>query len=70
MTGYIAKALHKFQHPATKKQQYARHAWLTPTYEQKLQYALPPETLPVLDKKVYQTSPIHHWQFPILHAGY
>ena len=49
--GYIAKALHKFQHPAPKKPQYAPHVWLTPTYGQKVQYALPSETLPVLDKK-------------------
>ena len=39
--GYIAKALHKFQHPAPKKPQYALHAWLTPTHGQKVQYALP-----------------------------
>ena len=51
MPGYIAKALHKFQHPAPKKPQYVPHAWLTPTYGQKVQYALPPETLPVIDKK-------------------
>ena len=51
MPGYIAQALHKFQHPAPKKPQYALHAWLTPTHGQKVQYALPPETLPVLDKK-------------------
>ena len=51
MPGYIAKALHKFKHPTPKKPQYAPHAWLTPTYGQKVQYALPPETLTVLDKK-------------------
>ena len=51
MPGYISKALHKFQHPAPKKPQYAPHAWITPTYGQKLQYAIPSETLPVLDKK-------------------
>ena len=51
MPGYVAKALHKFQHPTPKKPQYAPHAWITPTYGQKVQYELPPDTLPVLDKK-------------------
>ena len=48
MPGYIVKALHKFQHPAPKKPKYAPHAWIPPTYGQKVHYALPPETLPVL----------------------
>ena len=48
--GYMAKALQKFQHPTPKKPQYAPHAWIPPTYGKKLQYALPPETLPLLDK--------------------
>ena len=51
MPGYIARELHKFQHPTPKKPQYAPYAWLTPTHEQKVLYAPPPETLPVLDKK-------------------
>ena len=51
MPGYIAKALHKFQHLGPKKPQYSPHAWLTPTYGQKVYYALPPETLTLLDKK-------------------
>ena len=51
MPGYIAKSLHKFQHPTPKKPQYAPHAWLAPTYGQKVQYALPQDTLPVLDGK-------------------
>ena len=51
MPGYTAKARHTFQHPTPKKPQYVPHAWITPTYGQKVQYALPPETLPVLDKK-------------------
>ena len=42
MPGYIAKALHKFQHPTPKKLQYALHEWLTRTYVQKVQYAIPP----------------------------
>ena len=51
MPGSIPKALHKFQHPPPKKPQYAPHTWIPPVYGQKVQHALPPETLPVLDKK-------------------
>ena len=51
MPGYIVKALHKFQFPAAKKPQYAPYAWIPPKYGQKVQYTLPSETLPVLDKK-------------------
>ena len=51
MSVYIVKALSKFQYPAPKKLQYAPHAWIPSTYGQKVQYTLPPETLPVLDKK-------------------
>ena len=51
MPGYIAKTLHKFQRPTPKKPQYAPHAWINPTYGQTVQYELPPETLPLLDKK-------------------
>ena len=51
MPVYISKALHKFQHTTPKKPQYEPHAWTTPTYRQNVQYALPPETLPVHYKK-------------------
>ena len=37
--------------PRTKNQQYAPHTWTPPVYGQKVQHGLPPETLPVLDKK-------------------
>ena len=70
MPGYIVKALYKFQHPAPKKPQYAPHAWLPPKYVQNIQYAHPPETLPVLNKKRYQKSPIYQWHFSILHKSY
>ena len=39
--GYVTKVLHKFQHLAPKKPQYAPHTWTSPTYGQKIQYALP-----------------------------
>ena len=51
MPGYVVKALHEFQHPYPKKPQYAPHAWIPPTYGQKVKYAFPPEMLPVLYKK-------------------
>lgn len=47
--GYVAKALTKFQHSAPKKPQYASHAWILPTYGQKVQYVLPENSLPILD---------------------
>ena len=47
----VPKALHKFQHPPPRKPQYAPHAWIPPTYGQKVQHALPPDDLPILDKK-------------------
>ena len=37
--------------PTPKKPQCAPNAWITPTYGQKVQHTLPPDTLPVLDKK-------------------
>ena len=51
MPNYVAKTLEKYQHPKPKKPQYAPHPWTEPTYGSKIQYALPPSTLPVLDKK-------------------
>ena len=49
MPGYVVKALTKFQHQAPKKPQYAPHVWILPTYGQKVQYALPENSLPILD---------------------
>ena len=39
MPGYIAKALHKFQHPLPAKPQHAPHAWNCPVYGATRQYA-------------------------------
>ena len=36
MPGYVYKALHKFQHPAPKKPQYAPHTLIPPTYGQQI----------------------------------
>ena len=32
MPNYVAKALHKFQHPTPKRAQYAAHQWTRPNY--------------------------------------
>ena len=69
MPGYIHKALHKFQHPTPKKPQYAPHKWTQPTYGAKVQYAAPPTTLPTLDKKRHQKSPVHRRYLPVLYQG-
>ena len=49
MPGYIVEALRKFQHQPSKHSQHAPHKWTTPVYGQKIQYALPPSSLPILD---------------------
>ena len=32
MPNYVTKALHKFQHPAPKRAQYAHHQWTRPNH--------------------------------------
>ena len=49
--GSVPKVLHKFQHLAPIKPQYAPHTCTPPVYGQKVQHSLPLETLPVFDKK-------------------
>ena len=49
MPGYVKKALHRFQHPAPKKPQYAPHRWTAPAYGKKVQFAHTDES-PKLDK--------------------
>eukprot|EP00957_Ditylum_brightwellii_P112728 8593496-Ditylum_brightwellii.AAC.1 len=51
MPGFVAKSLKKFQHATPVKPQYALHKWNQPKYRQKVQYAPPPDTSDVLDKK-------------------
>ena len=51
MPGYVLDALKKFLHVPPRKPQYAPHKWTTPVYGQKVQYALPLSTLPILDSK-------------------
>jgi len=51
MPHYVIKALHTFPHPSPKRSQYTHHQWTKAVYGQKVQYALTPSSLPVLDKK-------------------
>lgn len=49
MPGYIAAALHKFQHPTPPKPQHAPHAWTAPQYSSKTaQLAMPIDDSPPL----------------------
>ena len=41
MPGYVAAALHKFQHPTQTKKQDAPHPWNRPIYGDHTQYATP-----------------------------
>jgi hypothetical protein len=43
MPRYITAMLHKYQHPPTKRPQYAPHRWTEPAYGQHIQYAPPPD---------------------------
>ena len=51
MPHYIDRLLQKFLHTPSKRRQHAPHKWTEPVYGQKVQYALPDSTLPILDKK-------------------
>ena len=49
MPVYIAKALHKFQHPTPKRPQHAPHEWTAPAYGSRVQCAQTKPDLPTLD---------------------
>jgi hypothetical protein len=51
MPNYVEKALHKFQHNPTHKQEHSPHKWNPPTYGQKIQYAEEPDDQPLLSAK-------------------
>ena len=59
MYTYVLKALQKFQHTTPSRQQHAPHKWTEPACGQKVQYVLPPCSLPILDKKKHDTNPSH-----------
>ena len=52
MPDYIRKALYKFLHNPPSRRQDAPHKWTEPAYGQKIQYALPPCSLPILASHV------------------
>jgi hypothetical protein len=49
MPGYIAAALHRFQHPPPKRPQDSPHRWIPPTYGATIQLAPLDDTSPALD---------------------
>ena len=51
MPEYIQKALTRLNHPAPKKPQYAPHMWTAPTYGQRLQMDLDPNSIVLLDQQ-------------------
>jgi hypothetical protein len=50
MPGYIARALHKFQHPTPSCPEHAPHAWNEPVYGRSTQLVAPADESPLLDK--------------------
>ena len=48
MPGYVAAALHKFQHQPPTKKQDAPHPWNRPIYGAHTQYATPDDDSPLL----------------------
>ena len=48
MPGYIAKTLHRFNHPSPKRPQFSPHKWQRPIYGAAIQYAEEDTTLPPL----------------------
>ena len=51
MSHYVTKALQNNYYLALRSPQYAPHQWTKPAYGQKIQYTIPPSSLPILDKK-------------------
>ena len=51
MPGYIAAALHRFQHSLPTAKEDSPHAWIDPTYGAPIQLAPLEDTSPRLDTK-------------------
>ena len=49
---YVTKALHKFQHIAPKRAQYAPHQWTRPNYGSTKQLATPLDNLPPIPEEL------------------
>jgi hypothetical protein len=48
MPGYVARALHRFQHPSPSQDQHSPHPWTAPTYGVATQLTAPPDNTPAL----------------------
>jgi hypothetical protein len=49
MPGYIARALHRFQHPTPTKPEHSPHPWQRPNYGAKTQFATVPNNTTAID---------------------
>jgi hypothetical protein len=49
LPGYVARALHRFQHPKPNRDQHAPHTWIAPSYGAKQQLTIPADTTDSLD---------------------
>ena len=51
MPGYVTKSLQRFLRSPPPRPQHEPCIWTTPKYGAKIKYALPPSSLPMLDKQ-------------------
>ena len=58
MYGYIAKAIHKFQHTTPKRPQHVLHDWNFPAYGSRAKYAQTEPELMILEP--YVTQRVHY----------
>jgi hypothetical protein len=49
LPGYVARALHRFQHPQPNRNQHSPHAWIAPSYGAKQQLTIPSDTTDSLE---------------------
>jgi hypothetical protein len=59
--GYIAAALHKFQHKPPAQPQHAPHKWNQPTYGAKQQFATLPDKTPPLGPDTSKSCITDYW---------
>eukprot|EP00978_Attheya_sp_CCMP212_P027615 scaffold92921_cov81-Attheya_sp.AAC.2 len=52
LPGYVARALHRFQHPDPTRAQHAPHDWIPPSYGSKQQLTIPVDTTDSLEPPV------------------
>ena len=56
MPGYVAKELHKLQHPQPKQPQHASYDWAIPEYGSIVQYAQTKQGLPTFHPSGFNKS--------------